>query len=153
MTTIFWLWLAAAVVFLIIEITTPTLVFACFVVGCIGGAVTSTMTESYLIQAAVFAVISIILIPATRSLATRITRPAPQKTNVDAIIGRDGMVTKKIDPAQSVGQVRVDGQIWQAGADTMIDEGIKIRVDRVRGARLYVSPVTDNQDSQPDKER
>ena len=52
MPTVFWLWLAAAVIFLIIEIGTPTLVFACFVIGAVGGAVSSTMTESYLIQAA-----------------------------------------------------------------------------------------------------
>lgn len=143
MPTIFWLWLAAAVIFLIIEIGTPTLVFACFTVGSIGAAVSSTMTDSYLIQAAVFAVISIILIPLTRPLAKKITKPSPQAVNVDAMIGRPGIVTKKIDPAQDVGQVRVDGQVWQANAEEPIDEGIKIKVDRVIGARLYVSQINE----------
>jgi membrane protein implicated in regulation of membrane protease activity len=141
MPTIFWLWLAAAVVFLIIEIGTPTLVFACFTVGSIGAAVSSTMTDSYLIQAAVFAVISIILIPLTRPLARKITKPSPQAVNVDAMIGRPGIVIKKIDPALDVGQVRVDGQVWQANAEEAIDEGTKIKVDKVIGARLYVSQL------------
>ena len=143
MPTIFWLWLAAAVIFLIIEIGTPTLVFACFTVGSIGAAVSSTMTDSYLIQAAVFAVISIILIPLTRPLAKKITKPSPQATNVDAMIGRPGIVIKKIDPALDVGQVRVDGQVWQANAEEPIDEGTKIKVDSVIGARLHVSQINE----------
>lgn len=143
MPTIFWLWLAAAVIFLIIEITTPSLVFACFVVGAIGSAVTSTMTESYLIQTAVFAVISIILIPLTRPLAKKITKPSPQVTNVDAMIGKTGVVVKSIDPSADVGQVRVEGQVWQAIAEESINEGTKIKVDRVTGARLHVLRIED----------
>jgi len=145
MTTIFWLWLAAAVIFLIIEIGTPSLVFACFTVGSIGAAITSTLTDNYLIQAAVFAGISIVLIPLTRPLAQRITKPSPQPTNVDAMVGRPGVVTKKIDPAHDVGQVRVDGQVWQAQANDVIDEGVRITVNKVTGARLYVSKLESNQ--------
>lgn len=145
MPTVFWLWLAAAVIFLIIEIGTPTLVFACFVVGAIGGAVSSTMTESYLIQAAIFAVISIILIPLTRPLAKKITKPSPQLTNVDAMINQTGLVIKKIDPAMDSGQVRVDGQVWQANADEPIDEGSKIKVDKAVGVRLYVSKFVEEE--------
>ncbi|HDL03773.1 MAG: hypothetical protein DRP46_09720 [Candidatus Zixiibacteriota bacterium] len=141
MPTIFWFWMAAAVIFLIIEITTPSLVFACFVIGCIGSAVTSTITDSYLIQAAVFAGISIVLIPLTRPLARKITKPSPQPTNVDAMVGRPGLVVKKIDPSLDIGQVRVDGQVWQAVADEALDEGAKIKVDKIIGARVYVSKI------------
>jgi len=141
MPTIFWFWMAAAVIFLIIEITTPSLVFACFVIGCIGSAVTSTITDSYLIQAAVFAGISIVLIPLTRPLARKITKPSPQPTNVDAMVGRPGLVVKKIDPSLDIGQVRVDGQVWQAVADEALDEGVKIKVDKIIGARVYVSKI------------
>ena len=145
MPTIFWLWLAAAVIFLIFEIGTPTLVFACFVIGAVGAAVTSTMTHSYLIQLGVFAGLSIILIPLTRSLAKKITKPSPQPVNVDAMVGRPGLVTKKIDSHHDTGQVRVEGQIWQANAAHVIEEGTKVIVDRVIGARLVVSKADDSQ--------
>ncbi|MEP0829483.1 MAG: NfeD family protein [bacterium] len=138
MPTIFWLWLAAAVIFLIIEIGTPSLVFACFVVGSIGAAVTSWLDGSYLIQLAVFAGISIILIPTTRPLARKITKPSPQPTNVDAMIGKSGVVLEKIDPSTESGQVRVDGQVWRAKANEIINEGAKIKVLSVVGARLNV---------------
>ena len=79
MPTMFWLWLAAAVVFLIIEIGTPILVFACFVLGSIGAAITSTFyPEGYLIQGAVFAVISMILIPTTPFVPTRRRQVPPR---------------------------------------------------------------------------
>ncbi|MEW5922519.1 MAG: NfeD family protein [Candidatus Zixiibacteriota bacterium] len=138
MPTIFWFWLAAAAIFLIIEISTPTLVFACFVIGSIGSAITSTMTDSYLLQAGVFAGISIILIPLTRPLANKLTKPSPQLTNVDAMVGRPGLVVKMIDPAKDIGQVRVDGQVWQAVAEHVIEEGAKIKVEKVIGARMHV---------------
>jgi len=138
MPTLFWIWLAAAFIFLIIEIATPTLVFACFVIGAVGSAVTSCLTPSYLVQIGVFAGISIVLVPLTRPLARRITKESPQKTNVDAMVDRPGLVVKTINPALDVGQVRVDGQVWQATADGVIDEGEKIKVVNVLGARLHV---------------
>jgi membrane protein implicated in regulation of membrane protease activity len=140
MPAVFWLWLAAAVIFLIIEIGTPTLVFACFTVGSVGAAVYSIFVpDSYLVQTGIFAGLSIILIPLTRRLAHRITKPSPQLVNVDAMIGRPGVVTQAIDPHNDIGQVRVDGQIWRASSDNLIEEGAKIKVEKVIGAKLVVS--------------
>lgn len=137
----FWIWLGAAVIFLIVELGTPVLVFACFVIGSFGAAITSTITESYLIQMAVFVIVSTVLIPLTRPLARKITKESPQKTNVDAMIGQVGIVIKKIDPDADTGQVRVIGQVWQANADGVINEGKKIKVESVSGARLNVLKV------------
>jgi membrane protein implicated in regulation of membrane protease activity len=102
------------------------------------------MTHSYLIQLGVFAGLSIILIPLTRPLAKKITKPSPQPVNVDAMVGRPGLVTKKIDSHHDTGQVRVEGQIWQANAAHVIEEGTKVIVDRVIGARLVVSKADDS---------
>ncbi len=139
MPTMFWLWLAAMAIFLVVEIATPGLVFACFAVAAIGSAVASTVTDSYLIQLGVFAFLAIVLIPLTRPLARKITKPSPQKTNVDAMIGRPGIVVKAINPDAEIGQVRVEGQVWQALAVEPIEEGARIKVDKVQCARLYVS--------------
>ena len=54
------------------------------------------------------------------------------------MVDRPGLVVKKIDPALDIGQVRVDGQVWQATSDTAIDEGAKIKVLKILGARLHV---------------
>jgi len=139
----FWLWMAAAVIFLIIEIGSPVLVFACFVVGSIGAAIASNFyPESYLLQGSIFAITSIVLIPLTRPLAKRVTRNASkQKSNVDAMIGQTGLVIRQVLPLEDTGQVRVDGQVWLAQADETIDEGAKVLVESVSGAKLHVTKI------------
>jgi membrane protein implicated in regulation of membrane protease activity len=140
MPAVFWLWLAAAVIFLIVEIGTPTLVFACFTVGSVGAAVYSIFVPNgYLMQIGIFAGLSIILIPLTRSMARKITKPSPQLVNVDAMIGRSGVVTQAIDSPKDIGQVRVDGQVWRATSDDKIAEGAIIKVEKVIGAKLIVT--------------
>jgi membrane protein implicated in regulation of membrane protease activity len=141
MSTLFWIWLAVAAIFLIVELSTPSLVFASFVAGALGAAIAALLDASYLWQGAVFAVVSILLIPLTRPFAARITKSSAQKTNIDALVDRPGIVTKMIDPDNDVGQVRVDGQVWQAVAPEIINAGEKIVVTEVRGARLYVTKL------------
>ena len=141
MPTMLWLWLGAMVVFLIIEISVPGLVFACFAVGALGGAIVSGFTDSYLIQLAVFGVVPIILVPLTRPLSKKMTKPSPQEVNVDAMVGQIGIVTRAIDPDAGDGMVKVDGQDWRVLADEPIAEGRKIRVEKIKGARLKVVPV------------
>lgn len=141
MNTLFWIWLAVAGTFLILEVTTPAFLFACFAVGGAAGAVTVLFTDAILTQLIVFAAVSLILIPLSRPLARRITKEPPQLSNVDAMVGRIGIVTRAIDPDQDVGQVRVDGQVWQAVAQGKIDKDDKVKVDQVIGARLHVTRI------------
>jgi membrane protein implicated in regulation of membrane protease activity len=141
MSALFWIWLAVAAIFLIVELSTPSLVFASFFAGALAAAAGALMHASYLWQGAIFAIVSILLIPLTRPLAARITKSPPQKTNIDALVDRAGIVTKMIDPDKDTGQVRVDGQVWQAVAPGIINAGEKIVVNKVRGARLYVTKL------------
>ncbi len=138
MTTMFWIWMAAVVVFLILEIMTPTLIFACFVVGAgTTGIYAYFYPEAYLWQIGLFAGVSIILLPLTRTLAKKITKPSPQKSNVDALIGKVALVTKEIDPDLG-GQVRIEGETWVAIAGEKIDRDLKVKVISVSGTRVHV---------------
>jgi len=132
-----WVWLAAAIIFVMLEIFTPGFIFACFVVGAVGGAVTSVFTDSYIIQCAVFAVVSIALIPLTRPLARKITKPSPVISNVDGLIGKIGTVTKEV--SDMAGQIVVDDQVWQARAETVIPPDKKVKIVAVEGAKLKVT--------------
>lgn len=134
-----WVWLAAAIIFVMLEIFTPGFIFACFVVGAVGGAVTSVITDSYVAQCAVFAVLSIALIPLTRPLARKITKPSPVISNVDGLIGKIGTVTKEV--SDMAGQIVVDDQVWQARAETVIPPEKKVKIVAVEGAKLKVTEV------------
>lgn len=136
MSVSIWVWLAAAILFVIIEIFAPGFIFACFVVGSIAAGVTAAFTDSLITQGAVFAVVSIGLIPITRPLANKITKPSPATSNVDRLIGKTGVVKKEV--SELAGQILIDGQIWQARAEKTIPTESKVKVTRIEGAKFFV---------------
>ncbi|NMC44434.1 MAG: NfeD family protein [candidate division Zixibacteria bacterium] len=139
MYTALWVWLAAALIFVVLEVFTPGFIFACFVVGSAAAGVVSLFTESYLIQGAVFGVVSLVLIPLTRRFAARITKPAPVATNMDALIGRTALVKNEVSPTG--GQIVVEDQIWQARSEATIAVGEKVRITAVAGAKVTVETL------------
>lgn len=139
MYTALWVWLAAALIFVVLEVFTPGFIFACFVVGSVAAGVTSLLTDSYLIQGAVFGVVSLVLIPLTRRFAAKITKPAPVATNMDALIGKTAVVKNEV--SSTAGQVVVDDQVWQARGETTIAVGDRVRILSVEGAKVKVQRI------------
>ena len=62
------------------------------------------------------------------------------KTNVDALVGKVGIVAERIDPATGRGRVLVEGENWRGASlmDTPLEPGTRVMVVRVDGAILYV---------------
>jgi membrane protein implicated in regulation of membrane protease activity len=60
-----------------------------------------------------------------------------EKTNVDAVIGRTGVVLTDIKQ-RGTGRVKVGNENWRAQAEENIDEGNEIVVTGVTGATLTV---------------
>lgn len=58
-------------------------------------------------------------------------------TNIDKLIGRKGLVIKKISP-QKPGQVEIEGEIWRAEAEKEIEKGKEVIVKGVSGVTLRV---------------
>jgi len=143
MSGIVWIWLAAAVIFLIIELTTPTLIFVCFFTGALASGVYSYFSpDQFYWQIGIFVIVSVALLPPTRMLAKKLDKPSAQKSNVDALVGQIGLVTKPIDP-NSGGQVQIGGEIWLASASSAMAEGARVRVLSVSGTRLNVEKFTE----------
>ena len=138
METMFWIWMAAAGVFLIIELMTPSMIFICFVVGAIAAALLAQLwPESYYWQVAMFAILSALLIPFTRRFAKKISQPAPELSNVDRMIGQVALVTQAIDPDLG-GKIQFEGEVWVARADTAIAENTKVKINTVAGTKVMV---------------
>ncbi len=146
MSTMFWVWVTAAVVFMILELMTPTFVFACFVVGSITAGVYSYFyPDGYYWQVGIFIVLTLGLLPLTRTLARKITRESPQKSNIDALIDKVALVTKAIDPDLG-GQVKIEGEIWLARADESVAENEKVRIVSVSGTKVHVEKLTEGKE-------
>jgi len=138
MENLFWIWLAAAGVFLILELATPTMIFICFVIGAIVAAIMAQIwPEYYYWQMAAFAVLSSALIPFTRKFARKISKPSPELSNVDRMIGRAATVIETVGP-DTEGKVRFEGELWRATAERSFDVNTKVKVKAVSGTRLVV---------------
>ena len=138
MPTIFWIWLALAAIFLIIELITPTLVFLSFVVGSVAGAILAVFSpEAVYWQIGLFLVISAVLLPFMRKAAKKITVLDAPISNVDRLVGLEGLVIKEITTDQS-GRVKVEGEEWAATADEPIAASARVIVKRIAGTKLHV---------------
>ncbi len=142
MEPIFWIWMAAALVFLIIELASPTLIFICFVVGSIAAGIYSISSpDQYYWQIGICLAVSLALLPLSRKFAHRITKAQPQNANVDRMIGHTAVVTKAIDPDQP-GQIRYEGEVWLASANEALAEGSKVKIVSLSGTRVRVERLS-----------
>ena len=143
--TIFGITLSAAVIWLIIAAVCGIIEAATMGLTTIwftGGAIMAMAKFSLPIQIIVFLIVSILLIYFTRPLAKKRLKIGNEKTNVDALVGREAMVTGTIEPFGS-GQAKVDGLVWSAIAKdshTTIQKGTTVIIDRVEGVKLVVTP-------------
>ena len=136
-------WLDLAVIFLIIEGITVGLATIWFAAGAFVALLLSLFDVPVMVQAAVFLIVSLVLLFSTRKIFVEKLKAGSEKTNVDALIGEEGKVTMSVAPF-APGQVKVGGQIWTAvgpDPDTSIPEGTLIQVLAVEGVKLVVTPA------------
>ena len=137
-----YIWLIAAGIFFIIEIATTGFLIFWLGIGSLLAMCTSFITDSLLIQTAVFVISSVILIPLTKPLIHKyIDKDKPIATNAYSLIGQLGIVTVDINTLESTGQVKVDGEIWSAKSDNNILAGTEVEILKIDGVKLIVKPA------------
>ncbi len=62
------------------------------------------------------------------------------KTNIDQLIGKVGIVTKEISPSQS-GSVKINDEDWRAASPESIAVGEKAEVVSIEGVTLQVKKI------------
>lgn len=141
MENIVWIWLAVAVVLLIIELLSPTFIFVMFVVGAlIASAFSYFMPDEIYWQLGIFVGVAVILLPFSQMLAKKIIKESPQKSNVDALIGQIGLVIMEIDPDLG-GQVKIGGETWLAEAEERIAQNLKVEIISISGTKVLVKKI------------
>lgn len=138
------LWLILLVVLLIIEIATVGLFTIWFAAGALAAGIVSWFSASVPLQIVVFFVVSAIMLVFTRPFAVKYINKDRVKTNVDSMIGKQGVITKSIDNIKGEGQVVVQGMEWTARAEQdnmrlLVDQTVVIRA--VSGVKLIVAPA------------
>lgn len=138
-------WLAALVVFLLTEAASVALVSIWFAVGALVSIVTALLGGSVGLQVTVFLLVSIALLASMRPLVRKYFTPRLHKTNVDSVIGAEGIVTTPVNNIAALGQVTIAGMEWSARSTTgeHLPEGALVQVDRVEGVKVFVSLVSE----------
>lgn len=134
------IWLIILAVMIVIEIATLGLTTIWFGIGAVGAAVVSWMGYGIWVQLAVFAVLSVAAMALCRPFAVKYLNKDKEKTNIDDVIGKTVIVSKKIENETATGEVLLNGIEWTARSEDgrVIPEGEKVTVVSVEGVKLIV---------------
>lgn len=138
------LWLAAFLVFLVVEVATPQLVSVWFALGAMGGFICALIAPDWVwLQVVLFIVITALTLLFTRPLAKKHFNNSRVRTNADRLIGMTGAVTRDIDNIASCGEVFIDGKTWSARSEDgkPIPAGVLVSPRRIEGVKLIVYPL------------
>jgi membrane protein implicated in regulation of membrane protease activity len=101
-----WIWLILAVIFLIAEAATVTMVSLWFAAGCLAALVVALTGGSFGFQVFTALAVSAALLACLRPVIRKHFTPKLTKTNVDAVVGSRGYVLSDIDNISATGKVK-----------------------------------------------
>ncbi|HKM29028.1 MAG TPA: NfeD family protein [Anaerovoracaceae bacterium] len=136
-------WLIVAVVFAIIEALTMGLTTIWFTGGAVVSLVIALAGGGTPLQVVAFFVVSIILLIFTRKIFMKKLHTGEEKTNVEALIGEEAIVTACIKPLEP-GRIKLRGQDWTAitsSKDESIEEGTHVKVIKIEGVKAVVKAL------------
>ena len=136
-----WLiWLIAAGVLAVAEISTLTLVLGMVAGGAAAAAITAALGGPVLVQIIVALVATGALLGVVRPVAQKHLLPSGQaRTGVDALVGMQAVVLSKV--SRDAGLVRLNGAEWSAVSydpEQSLPSGTVVRVIEIHGATALV---------------
>jgi membrane protein implicated in regulation of membrane protease activity len=138
------LWLIGGILAAVGEMITTGFFLAPFSAGAFAAMLAALVGADGAVQGTVFAAVTLACFALVRPVARRhLYQPPRIRTGTAALIGRSATVLERIDNAEAVGRVRIDGEIWTARAydeDRVIEPGTKVQVVEIRGATALVEP-------------
>ena len=135
------LWLVLLILFLVAEGATAAVTTIWFAVGALAAMIVAQTGGPVGFQIAVFVVVSVACLFALRPLLKKFITPKKVRTNVDAVIGSEGIVLETIDNLAGTGRVKLGGMEWSARSATgeVIEVNSVIKVEKIEGVKVFVS--------------
>ena len=141
-------WLILSVIFLIVEASTVGIVSAWFAAGALCAMGAALLEWELWIQIAVFAVVSVLLLLSLRPILRKYFTPRLTRTNVDAVIGTQGLVMETVDNLEGTGRIKLGGMEWSARSTNgqKLPVGTLAKVDKIEGVKVFLTPVNAEQE-------
>lgn len=140
-------WIIFSGVCLITEIFTAGFLLFFPGIGALIACIAALLGANITIQIILFAVSTTLMILLLRPIIAKVFKADKHTpTNSDALVGRRGVVLKKISGKLGVGQIKVSGEIWSAisDSDKPINVDSEVIVEKIIGVKLLVSEVEKN---------
>lgn len=129
---VYQIWLIIAIILVIVEICTAAFGSICFAIGAGLAALAAALGGGVTWQIIVFAAVSLLTFIFLRPVVIRFLdrKSKDVKTNADALVGRKGIVSERIDAKQHTGRVAIDGDDWKAVSEdgSVIEKGISVEI-------------------------
>ena len=139
-----YVWFGLLVLFILVEAGTVNMVSAWFAIGALAALIVALIGAEIWLQVLVFLTVSAVALALLRPIAKKHFTPRITRTNVDAMVGKTCLCITPIDNLASTGQVKLGDVEWTARSTTgePIPAGTQVKIDRVEGVKVYVTPVT-----------
>ena len=135
------IWLIAMVILLVVEAMVPGLISIWFAIGALAALISALFHAPVWLQLVWFFAISILTLVLTRPFVKKYVNSRVTPTNADVVIGKDAVVTERIDNLHAQGAVMLDGKVWTARTENeqvTVEAGETVRVLRIEGVKLIV---------------
>lgn len=132
-------WLGVVLLLSVIEMATADLITIWFIASGIVTLIVSFFDIPFVAQVGIFVVLGTVLLITTRKTLVEKMNKNKQKTNLDRVVGMEGVVTEKITK-HNPGEVKVDGKKWTAISNDgkNISEGKNVKIIKIEGVKLIV---------------
>lgn len=139
------IWVTLAVIFVIVEITTPEFYAMFFAAGALVAAVLAWLGLPASIQIAVAGAIAMLSLFLAKPLATRLVKKTDFKAGAEGLIGKKGKITKGFS-GDGEGLVVVEGEEWRAKTtqEAVLSEGETIQVLKIDSTKLIVGKLVED---------
>ena len=136
-------WFALLIVFVIVEAVTVNMVSAWFAAGALAALIAALLGAKLWLEIGLFLVVSAVALALLRPIAKKYFTPRLTRTNVDALVGKTCLCVTAVDNLAGVGQVKIGDVEWTARSTSgeAIPVGTQVKIDRVEGVKVYVTPV------------
>ncbi len=143
------IWLIAIALLLLVEFATSALTTIWFAGGAVIALICAFLGGPVWLQVILFVAGSIVLLFLTRPLAVKLMNKGAVRTNADSLIGKEAVVTEKIDNLLSTGAVQINGQVWTARSvnpEHKIEKDEIVMVRAIEGVKLIVGKRIESSD-------
>ena len=135
-------WIIGGLILAALEMVVPGFVLIWFGVAGVVTGILAFFFHDWVVQLAVFAGLSALLVTLSQLISRRLTKSEPEPVGANRLRGVEGRVLSDIK-ASGFGRVKVGGEEWRATAKQAIAGGETVKVIGVEGTHLVVEPASE----------